>query len=217
MNTVKTRSNFITGLTRINGDTVAILADQPLILGGGADAPGAEKYRVFVSFANRFKIKILMLSNSSGFIPGTKQERIRIQAIGGEAIDTNILGRQPVVSVVVNQNYGGRQIQAFNKFLRPGIYYLARENSTMAVIGHSVAFDLLKAKGYRELLKEGKNDEAEAYKKNFIDGYLEKARARNDATKTGAVDELITDIRDMRSMIIQAFSKAAERCRSAFD
>jgi acetyl/propionyl-CoA carboxylase alpha subunit/acetyl-CoA carboxylase carboxyltransferase component len=216
MNSVKTRSNFITGLCRINGETVGVLADQPLIMGGGADAPCTEKFRVFVQFINRFGIRLLMLSNSSGFIPGTKQERIRIQAIGGEALDNNVLGKVPVVSVVLNQNYGGRQIQAFNKFLRPGIHAIARENATLAVLGHTVAFDLFKAKKYRDLIASGKNGEAEAMKKEFIDGYLDKARAKNDAFATGAVDELITDMSLLRDMIISGFVKAEDVCRKVF-
>jgi acetyl-CoA carboxylase carboxyltransferase component len=216
MNSLKTRSNFITGLAKINGETVGILADQPLILGGGADAPTTEKFRIFTAFLNRFGIRLLMLSNSSGFIPGTKQERLRIQAIGAEALDTNIIGKVPVVSIVVNQNYGGRQIQSFNKYLRPGIYMLARENATMAVLGHTTAFDLFKAKKYRELIDEGKEGEAESMRKEFIEGYLDKARACNDAYTTGVVDEIITDIKDLRGMIIRGFDEAVKRCNQAF-
>ncbi|HEY1406924.1 MAG TPA: carboxyl transferase domain-containing protein, partial [Spirochaetota bacterium] len=201
-NLTKTRSNFITGLATIGGETVGILADQPLILGGGADAPSTEKFRIFTQFVNRFGIRLLMLSNASGFIPGTKQERIRIQAIGAEALDTNIIGKVPVVSVVLNQNYGGRAIQAFSKHLRPGIHYIARENATLAVLGHSVAFDLFKAKKFKELVDAGKSAEAEAMRKEFIDGYLDKAKAKNDAYATGAVDEIIRDMKDLRSMIL---------------
>jgi acetyl-CoA carboxylase carboxyltransferase component len=217
MNTVKTRSNFITGLATIGGETVGILADQPLILGGGADAPCTEKFRVFVQFINRFGLRLLMLSNSSGFIPGTKQERIRIQAIGGEALDANISGKSPVVSIVLNQNYGGRQIQAFSKYLRPGIYSLARENATMAVLGHTVAFDLFKARKYNELIAEGKKADAEKMKSEFIDGYLERAKAKNDSFQTGVVDELVTDMKKLRSQVITGFEKAQERCRKAFE
>ncbi|MCL1911202.1 MAG: hypothetical protein FWG13_03245 [Leptospirales bacterium] len=216
MNRVQTRPHFITGLAKINGETTAILADQPLILGGAADAPNTEKYRVFVQFASRLNLRILMLSNSSGFIPGTKQERIRIQAIGAESIDNNILSRVPVVSIVVNQNYGGRQAQAFGRFLRPGIYAMARGNSQMAVIGGAAAFDLLKAKHYNELLEAGKGEEAEAMKKKFIEEHVERFLAKNGAFSAGALDEIIDDITKLRELIAAGFEKAAERCRNAF-
>jgi acetyl-CoA carboxylase carboxyltransferase component len=216
MNSVKTKPNFITGLAKINGETTAILADQPLILGGAADAPNTEKYRVFVQLAGRLNLRILMLSNSSGFIPGTKQERIRIQAIGAEAIDSNILSKVPVVSIVVNQNYGGRQIQAFGKCLRPGIYAMARDTAQMAVIGHAAAFDLLKSKAYNELVGAGKTEEAEAMKKQFIEERSEWALAKNDALSAGAVDEVISDMTNLREIIIDGFEKALKRCLNAF-
>ena len=73
-----------------------------------------------------------------------------IQAIGADSLDENILGNVPVVSVVLRQNYGGRQIHAFNRFLRPGIVYLALKDATLAVMGAEVAFDLLKGKTYRQ-------------------------------------------------------------------
>lgn len=215
-NLTKTKSNFITGLARIGGETVGVLSDQPLILGGGADAPSTEKFRIFTQFVNRFGLRLLMLSNASGFIPGTKQERIRIQAIGGEALDTNIAGNVPVVSVVLNQNYGGRQIQAFSKHLRPGIHYMARENATLAVLGHTVAFDLFKAKKYRELVAAGNQAEADAMRSEFIDGFLEKARAKNDAYATGAVDRLVTDMSKLRTMILEGFEISEKECRKAF-
>lgn len=216
MNAVETQPNFLTGLGIINGETTAILADQPLILGGAADAPNTEKYRIFVQFANRFNLRILMLSNSSGFFPGTKQERIRLQAIGGEALDNNVLSRVPVVSVVLNQNFGGRLIQAFGKFLRPGIYAMARESAVMSVIGDSAAFELLKAKSYDTLKADGKDDEAEAMKKQFLDERAEWTLAKNNAFSSGALDELITDITGLRDLIIAGFEKAEERCRDAF-
>ena len=215
-NRVHTRPNFITGLAKINGETTAILADQPLILGGAADAPNAEKYRVFVQFANRLNLRILMLSNSSGFIPGTKQERFRIQAIGGEALDSNVRSRVPVVSIVINQNYGGRQAQAFGRFLRPGIYTMARNNAHMAVIGGAAAFDILKIKHYNELIEAGKDEEAEAMKKKFMEEHAERFLAKNDAFSAGAIDEIIDDVTKLRELTIAGFKEAAERCRNAF-
>ena len=139
MNNPITGPNLITGLATLAGRTVGIIADQPLLKGGGADAFGTEKFRVFTEFLNLNRVPLIMLSNSSGFVPGSQQERHRIQAIGAESLDANITGTIPVVSVVLNQNYGGRLIHAYNKFLRPGIVYLALEQSIMAVIGVDAA------------------------------------------------------------------------------
>ena len=207
---------LITGLAKFHGKTVGIIADQPQIKGGGADAPGAEKFRVFTEFLNRAKLPIVMLSNSSGFVPGSQQERMRIQAIGAESLDTNILGQTPVVSVVLGQVYGGRQIQAFSKTLRPGIVYLALKDALIAVMGETAAFDLLGAKTYQKYLGEGSMEAAESYRKDFVEKFMEKAQATNDAKRSGVIDWTIDDISDLRSHIAKGFDLAVERCQSAF-
>ncbi|MFW6366696.1 MAG: carboxyl transferase domain-containing protein, partial [Spirochaetota bacterium] len=208
--------NFITGLARLNGRTVGVIGDQPKIKGGGADAQGTEKFRVFTAFCNDKGLPIVMLSNSSGFVPGSQQERFRIQNVGAESLDANILGEVPVVSVVLNQNYGGRQIQAFSKSLRPGIRYSARSSATLAVMGATAAYDLLGAKHYNKLVSEGKTSEAEAYHREFIDGYLEKAMAVNDASSTGVIDSVITDMTALREHLVSELAAAEEECRTAF-
>ena len=185
-------------------------------MGGGADAPGTQKFRIFTRFLNSFGIPLVMISNSSGFVPGIKQERLRIQAIGAESINENIRGRIPVVSLVLNQNYGGRQIQAFNRHLRPGIVAIALERSIMAVIGAGVAFELLQKKKYSGLTDSGDAAGAEELREQFMAAYTEKARAKNDALRSGALDWVIPGESGLRAHIIKALALAEERCRKAF-
>ncbi len=216
MNNPVTGPTLVTGLARLNGKTVGIIADQPLTRGGGADAAGTEKFRVFVEFLNRSSVPVVMLSNSSGFVPGSKEERFRIQAVGAESLDANILGHVPVVSVVLNQNYGGRLIQAFNGYLRPGIVYIARKNAMMSVLGANAAFDLLQRKKYKKLLDEGKIDDAAKLSSDFNKQYTEKSKASSDAAATGVLDWLIDDIGTIREHMIRGLKLAEERCIAAF-
>ena len=216
MNNPVTGPHLITGLACLQGRTVGIIADQPLVKGGGADAFGTEKFRIFTELLNGNNIPLVMFSNSSGFVPGSQQERYRIQAIGAESLDANVLGEIPVVSVVLNQNYGGRLIHAFNKFLRPGIVYLAYEKACMAVIGADAAFELLFGKRYNRLCAGGKLDEAENLHNEFMKEYLNRARASNDAFNTGLVDWLIHDMADLRQHLARAMNRAFQRCRDSF-
>lgn len=209
--------NFITGLASLNGFTIGVIADQPQIQGGGADAFGTEKFRVFTQLMNNNNIPIVMLSNSSGFVPGSQQERFRIQAIGAQSLDANILGEVPVVSLVLNQNYGGRQIQAFSKFLRPGIVYMALEDATMAVMGVHAAFDLLGARKYNKIMQEQSKEKAEAFRIDFVEKYLEKAKAKNDAAQTGILDWTVSSAKEIRSNLIKGLSEAFKRCRDVFN
>jgi len=203
--------NLVTGIAQLQGHTVGIIADQPLIKGGGADASGTEKFRVFTELLNRNNIPLVMLSNSSGFVPGSKQERFRIQSIGAESLNANILGEIPVVSVVLNQNYGGRLIQAFNRFLRPGIVYLALENAHMAVLGAEAAFALLYSKKFEKISSNGQAEAANIMKSNFIEEYNTKSLAKNDALSTGVLDWIIPDVSDLRNHLIKALDLAKKK------
>ena len=62
----------------------------------------------------------------------------------------------------------------------------------------------------------GKHDEAESMRKEFIDSYLDKAKAKNDAFATGVVDELIKDMKDLRFMVIKGFEKTQKICADLF-
>jgi len=216
MNNPVTGPTLVTGLARLNGRSVGIIADQPLTRGGGADAAGTEKFRVFVEFLNRHAIPVIMLSNSSGFVPGSKEERFRIQSIGAESLDVNILGKVPVVSVVLNQNYGGRLIQSFNGYLRPGIVYIARADAMMSVLGPTAAFDLLHRKNYTKLLDEGKTAEAGNLQHGFQDEYTERSRASKDAMSTGVLDWIIEDMDILGEHLVRGLELAEKRCREAF-
>jgi len=208
--------SLITGFARLNGETVAVMADQPLIMGGAPDAPGTEKFRIFTELVSRNNLPLVMLSNAPGFVPGTKQERLRIQQIGGESLDVNILSNMPVVSVVLNQNYGGRQIHSFSRFLRPGIVYLALKRTVLAVMGATASFDLFEGPKYQELLASGKTDEANQLKKKYIADYNTKAAAENDAMATGILDWLIEDEAQLRKEVIKGMEKAKKDAASIF-
>ncbi len=211
MNDPKKGPCLVTGFATLNGQSVAILADQPAIMGGAPDAPGTEKFRMFTELAERNGLPVVMLSNAPGFVPGTRQERLRIQQIGGRSLDVNVLSHVPIVSVVLQQNYGGRQIHAFSKFLRPGTVAFALKSSIMAVMGGSSAFDLFQGKKYAELRAAGKEEEAEALRKAFMDDFNNRARAENDALKTGVLDMVIDSVRELRPTLISALETSCKR------
>jgi acetyl/propionyl-CoA carboxylase alpha subunit/acetyl-CoA carboxylase carboxyltransferase component len=206
---------LLTGLARLSGRAVGVIADQPAIIGGAPDAAGTEKFRVFTELLNQNGIPIIMLSNAPGFVPGKKQEGLRIQQVGGLSLDTNILGEVPVVSVVLNQNFGGRQIQAFSKYLRPGIIYFALRRAVMAVMGAQSAFDLFEGDKYRELLSQDK-EIAENFHNEYIRSYNKKASAGVDAMSTGVLDWVFEDPATLRSELIKGIDLAIAEAKRVF-
>lgn len=208
MNDPQKGPSLITGFAKLNGKTVAIIADQPQIMGGAPDAPGTEKFRIFTELVERNQIPLIMISNAPGFLPGTKQERLRIQQIGGRSLDVNVLSTIPVISVTLNQNYGGRQIHAFSKFLRPCIISFSLNRSIMAVMGADSAFDLFYGKKYFELKKQGKDEEADTLRKQYIEEFNKKSRAENDAFKTGILNFMIDNLNELREALIKSYEFA---------
>ncbi|MCR9144599.1 MAG: hypothetical protein NXI24_20340 [bacterium] len=202
--------SLYTGLARLEGRTIAVIADQP-VDGGAPDAPGTEKFRIFMEFVARFRLPLVMLSNAPGFVPGTKQERLRIQQIGGESLDVNILAENPVVSVVLNQNFGGRQIHAFSKFLRPGVAYAAFDRSILAVMGARAAFDLFHGRKYADLLAAGESEAAHQFRTAELAAFEKKSRADHDARDTGLIDIRIEDEGELRSTLVAGLALAASR------
>ena len=202
--------NLLIGLALLQGKTVGVIADQCLH-GRAPDAPGTERFRIFSQFLTRFNLPLIMLSNAPGFLPGIKQEQLRIQQIGALSLDANVLSTMPVASLVILQNYGGRQIQAFSKFLRPNIVSAAPVSAKLAVMGASASFDLFYGKKYQLLMDEGKELDAAQLRKKILADFNFKSRADQDATKRETVDFTFASCESLRQEIIRALNIARER------
>ncbi|MCB1910009.1 MAG: acyl-CoA carboxylase subunit beta, partial [Rhodocyclaceae bacterium] len=66
--------NIIIGLARMEGSTVGIVANQPLVLAGCLDIKSSIKAARFVRFCDAFNIPVVTLVDVPGFMPGTSQE-----------------------------------------------------------------------------------------------------------------------------------------------
>jgi propionyl-CoA carboxylase beta chain len=67
-------ANIITGFARMQGSTVGIVANQPMVLAGCLDIDSSKKAARFVRFCDAFNIPIITLVDVPGFLPGTSQE-----------------------------------------------------------------------------------------------------------------------------------------------
>src|SRR5699024_12827358 len=66
---------LITGLARINGKSVGIIANQPRMKGGVLFPDSADKAAKFIQLCDAFNISLLFLADISGFMIGTNVER----------------------------------------------------------------------------------------------------------------------------------------------
>ncbi|HEX5190743.1 MAG TPA: carboxyl transferase domain-containing protein, partial [Streptosporangiaceae bacterium] len=66
--------NIVTGLGRLTGRTVGVIANNPLRLGGCLDSPSAEKAARFVRMCDAFGVPLLVVVDVPGYLPGVGQE-----------------------------------------------------------------------------------------------------------------------------------------------
>lgn len=97
---------LITGLARLDGHPVGIVANQPAVLGGVLFVDSADKAARFISLMDAFGIPLLFLADVPGFMIGSKVERQGIIRAGAKMICAVSRATVPKVSVIVRKAYG---------------------------------------------------------------------------------------------------------------
>lgn len=96
----------ITGLARLGGRPVGVLANDPRFYAGSMDAEGALKLRRFVDLCDTFHLPIVSFVDEPGFMIGSASERAGTIRFGVEAIARVVTSRVPWCSVLVRKAYG---------------------------------------------------------------------------------------------------------------
>ncbi|MEU1951003.1 acetyl-CoA carboxylase family protein [Nocardia rhamnosiphila] len=96
----------ITALARIDGVPVAVMANNPAVLGGAVDAAGADKLARFLQLCDTYGLPVVSLCDTPGFMVGPESER---QAAVRHFPRLFVLGGHlsvPLVTVVLRKGYG---------------------------------------------------------------------------------------------------------------
>ena len=99
-------SSVITGLARLDGWPVAVLASDPNIYGGGWTAEAAQKITRFVDLAETFRLPVVHLVDVPGFVIGTRAERAGTIRHGARALSAIYQATTPWCAIVVRKAYG---------------------------------------------------------------------------------------------------------------
>jgi len=102
--------NMVVGFGRIDGHPVGVIANQPRYLGGVLDAASSDKGAWFVNMCDRWGIPLVVLSDTPGYRPGTRQEREGVLRRGAELLRAFSVAEVPRVTVTLRQAYGGAYI-----------------------------------------------------------------------------------------------------------
>ncbi|WP_371037869.1 MULTISPECIES: acyl-CoA carboxylase subunit beta [unclassified Rhodosalinus] len=186
--------NIITGFIRLEGRTVGVVANQPMVLAGCLDIDSARKAARFVRFCDAFEIPLLTFVDVPGFLPGTKQEYDGIIKHGAKLLFAYGQATVPKVTVITRKAYGGAYVVMASKHLR-GDFNYAWPTSEVAVMGAKGAVEIL----YRSEL--GDPDKiarrTQDYEDRFANPFV--------AAERGFIDEVIQP-RSTRMRVARAFA-----------
>jgi acetyl-CoA/propionyl-CoA carboxylase carboxyl transferase subunit len=192
--------NVVTGLGRLTGRTVGVIANNPLRLGGCLDSPSAEKAARFVRMCDAFGIPLVVLVDVPGYLPGVGQEWDGIVRRGAKLLHAFGEAVVPRVTLVTRKTYGGAYI-AMNSRALGASRVFAWPGSEVAVMGASAAVGIL----HRKRLAAAPAGEREALHAQLAEEHERTAGGVGRAMELGVVDELI-DPRHTRKAIIGALA-----------
>ena len=135
-------ANIVTGFARMQGRTVGIVANQPMVLAGCLDIDSSKKAARFVRFCDAFNIPIITLVDVPGFLPGTSQEYGGIIKHGAKLLFAYAEATVPKVTVITRKAYGGADDVMSSKHLR-GDVNLAWPSAEIAVMGPKGAVEII--------------------------------------------------------------------------
>ena len=134
--------NIVIGLARMEGATVGIVANQPMVLAGCLDIASARKAARFVRFCDCFNIPILTFVDVPGFLPGTSQEFGGIIKHGAKLLFAFAEATVPKVTLITRKAYGGAYDVMSSKHLRGDVNY-AWPSAEIAVMGSKGAVEII--------------------------------------------------------------------------
>jgi len=186
--------NIVVGFIRLEGRTVGVVANQPMVLAGCLDIDASRKAARFVRFCDAFEIPLLTFIDVPGFLPGTGQEYDGIIKHGAKLLFAFGEATVPKVTVITRKAYGGAYVVMSSKHLR-GDFNYAWPTAEIAVMG---------AKGATEILYRSELTDAEKIARRTSDY---EARFANPfvAAERGFIDEVIQP-KSTRKRVSRAFA-----------
>ena len=192
-------ANIIVGFARIDGKTVGIVGNQPMVLAGCLDINASRKAARFVRFCDAFNIPLVTLVDVPGFMPGLAQETGGIISNGAKLLFAYAEATVPKVTLITRKAYGGAYDVMASKHLRGDVNY-AWPSAEIAVMGPEGAARII----FRE---DAADPEKLAAK---TDEYREKFANPFVAAGRGYLDDIIMP-RNSRRRIARALSMLQDK------
>jgi acetyl-CoA carboxylase carboxyltransferase component len=186
--------SIICGFSRLNGQTVGIVGNQPMVLAGVLDIESSEKAARFVRTCDAFNIPIVTFVDVPGFLPGVDQEYGGIIRHGAKLLYAYCEATVPRIQVITRKAYGGAYVVMNSKSIGADLAY-AWPTAELAVMGPQGAVEIV----YRRELQQAADPVAR--RAELIAEYTEKYANPYAAAERGYVDDVI-DPAETRTKLI---------------
>ncbi|MFH8709398.1 acyl-CoA carboxylase subunit beta [Streptomyces rubrogriseus] len=188
--------NIICALTRLGGQVVGIVANQPQSMAGVLDIESSEKAARFVQTCDSFNIPLVSLVDVPGFLPGVDQEHNGVIRHGAKLLYAYCNATVPRISLVLRKAYGGAYIVMDSRSIGADIA-LAWPTNEIAVMGAEGAANVV----FRREIAA--SDDPEGVRRARIDEYRDQLMHPYYAAERGLVDDVV-DPAETRSVLIGA-------------
>jgi acetyl-CoA carboxylase carboxyltransferase component len=189
--------SIVCGFSRLNGQSVGVVGNQPMILAGVLDIESSEKAARFVRTCDAFNIPIITFVDVPGFLPGVDQEYGGIIRHGAKLLYAYCESTVPRIQVITRKAYGGAYVVMNSKSIGADLAY-AWPTAELAVMGPQGAVEIV----YRRELQQAADPVAR--RAELVNEYTEKYSNPYAAAERGYVDDVI-DPAETRIKLIAGF------------
>lgn len=203
----KFAKNIVIGFVKMNGQTVGVVANQPMDKAGALDVDAADKAARFIRYCDCFNIPLVTFTDVPGFLPGVAQEHNGIIRHGAKLLYAYSEATVPKINVIIRKAYGGAYIAMSSKHLGADMV-MAWPTAEIAVMGPDGAANII----FKDEIKN--SADPITTRKEKINEYREKLANPYEAAKFGYVDDII-EPDSTRPRIIAALEMLASKRESA--
>ena len=177
-------ANAVVGFARMDGYSVAIIANQPCCMAGALNIDASDKIARHVRIADAYNIPIVTFVDCPGFLPGTSQEYGGVIRHGAKVLYAYCEATVPMISIVTRKAMGGAYLAMNSRQMRADFTF-AWPTGQIAVMGAEGAVNVL----YREEIK--KAEDPKAREQEILESYREEFFNPYRAADVGQIDEVI--------------------------
>ncbi|MDR3507246.1 MAG: carboxyl transferase domain-containing protein [Caulobacteraceae bacterium] len=197
---------MITGLVRVEGRPMGLIANDPRFLGGAIDSDGATKAARFMQLCEAFDLPLLSLCDTPGFMVGPDAEKTAPVRHGSRMFVAAGAMTAPIFAIVLRKGYGlGAQAMTGGTF--PAAFFtIAWPTGEFGGMGLEGAVRL----GYRKELDAETDPVA---KKALYDQLVAKSYERGKAVNVAQALEIdaVIDPMESRAWIVRGLKSRAPR------